>query len=184
MNTEKQILRQKFRLQRSQLLPEVRKQKDHQLFLNLIQEPEILTADLILAYASCHNEPDTWEFIRWTLEKKIPIAFPKCGQNWHMQFFLINQLEDLQAGAHDLPEPITNRKAIITKNTICIVPGIAFTKEGIRLGQGGGYYDRFLKNYPELQTIGIGYDFMIKENLPYEEHDCRMKKIITDLTED
>lgn len=180
MSIEKQILRQKFRLQRSQLPSEIRKVKDELIFEHLTQDAAIINADLILVYASTNNEPDTWEFIRWLLEQDIPVALPKCGQNWQMQFFVINRMEDLQAGAHDVPEPVTNHKALITEHTICIVPGIAFTKDGIRLGQGGGYYDRFLKNYPDLYTIGIGYDFMIQETLPCEEHDCRMSRIITD----
>lgn len=184
MHVEKRLLRQKLRLQRSQISSEIRKAKDQLLFQNLIHEPAVLNADLILAYASCNDEPDTWQFIRWALEQKKNIALPKCGQNRQMQFFVITCLEDLQAGAHDIPEPVTSQKAVITEQSVCIVPGLAFTKTGIRLGQGGGYYDRFLKQYPDLYTIGIGYDFMIQNTLPCELHDCLMQKIITDIMEE
>ena len=183
MNQEKQLLRQKFRLQRSQLPEEVRRLKDHLIFERLIQDSAVQNANLILAYASCRHEPDTWEFIRCMLKQSIPIALPKCGRNGQMQFFVITSTADLQTGAYQILEPVTNQKAVITEKTVCIVPGIAFTKDGIRLGQGGGYYDRFLKSHPELYTIGIGYDFMIQDSLPCEAHDCRMNRIITDVTE-
>jgi len=183
MSAEKNLLRQRLRLKRNQIPSEIRNLKNQQIFETLIHHPAVLKADLLLAYASCGNEPETWHFIRWALENKIPLALPKCGQNRQMQFFLISRLEDLQAGAHDIPEPVTNQKAVITEKTVCIVPALAFTRDGIRLGQGGGYYDRFLKNYPELYTIGIGYDFMLLDSLPCEAHDCQMKEIITNITE-
>ncbi len=181
MSAEKNILRQQIRLKRSQLPPEIRNLKNQKIFEALLQHSAVRQADLLLAYASCGNEPDTWNFIRWALEQQIPLALPRCEQNRQMHFFLIHHLEDLQAGLHDIPEPVTNQKAVITERTVCIVPGLAFTRTGGRLGQGGGYYDRFLKNYPELYTIGIGYDFMLLDTLPYEAHDCYMKEIITDL---
>ncbi len=184
MSAEKQILRQKMRLQRSQVPSEIRKEKDRLIFQNLIQEPAVLHADLLLAYASCGEEPDTWDFIRWGLEQKKRLALPRCEQNHQMRFFVINSLEDLQAGTHDILEPVTSQKAVLTEKSVCIVPGLAFTREGLRLGQGGGYYDRFLKNYPDLYTIGIAYDFMIQETLPCEAHDCQIQKMITDTTED
>ncbi len=180
MNKEKQILRQKIRLQRSQLSSEIRKEKDRLIFEALVQEPAVQNADVILAYASCHDEPDTWKFITWALEQKKKIALPKCGQNRQMKFLVISRLEELQAGTHDIPEPVTSQKAVITEHSVCIVPGLAFTREGCRLGQGAGYYDRFLKNYPDLYTIGICYDFMIQDALPCEVHDCQIRKIITD----
>lgn len=183
MSAEKNILRQQIRLKRSQMPSEIRNAKNQKIFQTLIQNPAVLKADLLLAYASCGNEPDTWYFIRWALERHIPLALPRCEQNRQMQFFIISRLKDLQAGAYDIPEPVTNQKAVITEKTVCIVPGLAFTKQGSRLGQGAGYYDRFLKNYPELYTIGISYDFMLLDTLPCEAHDCLIKEIITDTTE-
>lgn len=180
MSAEKKLLRQKLRLRRSQVSSEIRKEKDNLIFQHLIQDSAVQNADVLLAYASCGEETDTWQFLRWALEHDKKLALPRCGQNQQMRFFLISQIEDLQAGAHDILEPVTSQKAVITEKSVCIVPGIAFTQKGERLGQGGGYYDRFLKNYPDLYTIGIAYDFMMEETLPCEAHDFLMKKIITD----
>lgn len=180
MKAEKQLLRQDFRLQRSRISPEERTVMDKNLFQNLIHDSWIQDADLLLAFASCQGEPDTWKLIHWAFEQGKPVALPKCINGHQMLFFVISQLEDLQAGTHDIPEPITTQQAVITDKTVCIVPGIAFTREGIRLGQGGGYYDRFLKNFPEMRTIGICYECMIQPTLPCEAHDRIVSKVITD----
>ena len=180
MSAEKKLLRQELRLRRSQVSSEIRKEKDNLIFQHLMQDISVQNADLLLAYASCGDEPDTWQLIRWALAHGKKLALPKCGQNQQMRFFIIHQVEDLQAGAHDILEPVTSQKSVMTEKSVCIVPAIAFTRKGVRLGQGGGYYDRFLKGHPDLYTIGIGYDFMIEDSLPCEAHDFLMKKIITD----
>jgi len=60
-----------------------------------------------------------------------------------------------------------------------IIPGIAFTLEGLRLGQGGGYYDKYLKNY-NGKKIGICFSEQVLSDLPYEEHDIRMDYLISE----
>lgn len=64
---------------------------------------------------------------------------------------------------------------------VVIVPGVAFTTTGDRLGQGGGWYDRFL---PKLRsgtvTIGVGFEPQIVEELPTEPHDVRLDCVVTE----
>lgn len=181
---EKKLLRQKLRAQRNQLSAEARKYKDDLIFKNLIRESVVTEADLLLLYASCKGEPDTWQLIKWAWKQGKPVALPRCGEAGQMQFFVVSREEDLHTGAYAIPEPVTEQQAVMTKQTVCIVPALSFTRTGIRLGQGGGYYDRFLKKYPDLYTIGICYDMMIQAALPYEVHDCQVKNVITDIMED
>ena len=62
-----------------------------------------------------------------------------------------------------------------------IVPGLAFTATGARLGRGGGYYDRLLSRADcRAQLIGLAYDFQIIAELPVEPHDPRVHQIITE----
>ena len=59
------------------------------------------------------------------------------------------------------------------------MPGVAFTKNGLRLGRGGGYYDKFLAaNSPPI-ILGVCFDEQVLDNLPSEEHDVRMTAVIT-----
>ena len=64
---------------------------------------------------------------------------------------------------------------------VVIVPGVAFTPDGARLGQGGGWYDRFLaKVRPDCTSIGVGFDLQVVDVLPTEPHDVRLDSIVTE----
>jgi 5-formyltetrahydrofolate cyclo-ligase len=64
---------------------------------------------------------------------------------------------------------------------VVIVPGVAFTPDGARLGQGGGWYDRFLAAVrAECTSIGVGFDPQVVEMLPTEPHDIRLDSIVTE----
>lgn len=61
-----------------------------------------------------------------------------------------------------------------------LVPGLAFTSDGIRLGKGGGFYDRFLEKEPEHKTIALAYEFQIVEQIPADIHDRPVHQIVTE----
>jgi 5-formyltetrahydrofolate cyclo-ligase len=64
---------------------------------------------------------------------------------------------------------------------VVIVPGVAFAPDGARLGQGGGWYDRFLASVrPDCTSIGVGFDPQVVEVLPTEPHDIRLDSIVTE----
>lgn len=64
---------------------------------------------------------------------------------------------------------------------VVIVPGVAFTAAGDRLGQGGGWYDRFLPLLrPECVTIGVAFAEQVVDTLPVESHDVRVDHVVTD----
>ena len=61
---------------------------------------------------------------------------------------------------------------------VWIVPGLAFTRSGARMGYGGGWYDRFLaKSGPSAISIGVAYPFQIVESLPLERHDLPLSDV-------
>ncbi|MCF0205812.1 MAG: 5-formyltetrahydrofolate cyclo-ligase, partial [Bacteroidales bacterium] len=62
---------------------------------------------------------------------------------------------------------------------LIIVPGVAFDRNGNRLGRGRGYYDRFLCKYPKVEKIGICFDFQLLEEIPTEPTDIRMDKVVS-----
>jgi len=64
---------------------------------------------------------------------------------------------------------------------VVIVPGVAFTPDGGRLGQGGGWYDRFLASVrPDCTSIGVGFDAQILDVLPTEPHDVALHSVVTE----
>lgn len=63
---------------------------------------------------------------------------------------------------------------------LVIVPGLAFTSSGGRLGYGGGYYDRFLPRLaPEVPNVGVCFDEQVIDDLPVEAHDIRVRRVVS-----
>ena len=65
-------------------------------------------------------------------------------------------------------------------DVVVFVPGVAFDVRGVRLGRGGGWYDRALATCPAATRLGLGYDFQVLEQLPEDPWDVRMHAIVTD----
>ena len=67
----------------------------------------------------------------------------------------------------------------IKEADVFLVPGMAFTTSGKRLGRGGGYYDKLLCMYPETLKIGLTFNERIIEDIPTENHDISMDYVFT-----
>lgn len=179
--TDKNTLRKEYlRIRRS--LPG-KEEKDNRIFEKLISLGQIEKADLILAYASSPIEVDTRRFIEYTLKKGRKLALPVCGDDANtMCFYIIESTDCLVPGKYKgIPEPDAARcrKAEIGKNTVCLVPGLSFDKNGYRLGFGKGYYDRFLSEN-RVKTVGLCYDECMTDILPFDEHDQRISVVVTE----
>lgn len=134
-------------------------------------------AEIIFCYSAINNEVDLEMLIKHAILHNKKIAFPKVISKYEMRFFYVNSLSDMKEGYYNILEPDTSRPA--TKADLIIVPGVAFNKEGFRLGYGGGFYDRFFEENT-IYSIGVGYDFQLIENMPVMEHDKKLNQIITD----
>ncbi|MBR5165830.1 MAG: 5-formyltetrahydrofolate cyclo-ligase [Ruminococcus sp.] len=142
---------------------------------------EVAEADNVLMFASFGSEVDTWDLARKLIDINKALAYPKCGKDGVMTFHIVNDTADLKEGAYGIPEPDSSLSCPdITARTVCIVPGLAFTEKGARLGYGGGFYDRFIAAYPEITTIALAYEAMITDSLPVQEHDMTVKLIVTE----
>ena len=95
-------------------------------------------------------------------------------------FHKINSLSELKVGEYGIPEPAPSAPEIKGgEKTICIVPALAYDKDGNRLGYGGGYYDRFLSTYKGISILAI-YSFLYTDSLPTDEYDMAVHRIITE----
>jgi 5-formyltetrahydrofolate cyclo-ligase len=65
-------------------------------------------------------------------------------------------------------------------DVLFVVPGLAFDSRGVRLGRGGGWYDRMLAGYPRGSRVGFAYDFQVLADLPEDTWDLRMHAVVTD----
>ena len=137
------------------------------------------TARRIVLYHSLPDELPTVEMLNvWSGEKTL--LLPRVvGDVMDIVAF---HAGELTTGSFNIQEPTGNE--IITDfgvTDVAIIPGVAFDRNGNRLGRGKGYYDRFLSHFPGIK-IGICADFRLVDAIPAEAHDVKMDYVITPST--
>lgn len=136
-------------------------------------------ADTIYGYLPYNQEVRTWDLLAKAMADGKQVAVPKVyGEE--MKFIYITDFSQVETGYCGIPEPIDDEPVAEDKNALVLMPGLAFDKEGHRIGYGGGFYDRFLAEEPEHPTVALCYDFQIRENLPVEAFDIPVDAVIWD----
>ena len=136
--------------------------------------------DVVMVYLSAFNEPDTLKIINYLIKDNIKIVVPISNtEDYTLSLSYINDIDNLKKGAYGIYEPITITHASVDEIDIALIPGIAFSKNGDRLGFGKGYYDKFLSDFKGIK-IGLCYDFQICDEIPVSSHDIKMDAIITE----
>lgn len=176
----KNELREAMKSERRSLSPEFIKAASGNISDTIIHLPCLKNAKHIMIYLSAFKEPDTFKLIEILLGDGKEISVPISNTDTStITPSLLKSLDALKKGAYGIYEP----EEIICVPTdtidIALIPGIAFSKAGDRLGFGKGYYDRFLEEFGGVK-IGIGYDFQICDTIPVSEHDIKMDMIITE----
>lgn len=139
--------------------------------------PAFRAATTVLLYHSLKDEVDTHEFIRnWSREKRILLPVV-VGDDLELRLY--TGPEDLKPGAYDIEEPTGELFTDYADIDFIAVPGVAFDRNGNRLGRGKGYYDRLLPRIPSAYKAGICFPFQLVEEVPAEPFDIRMDEIIT-----
>ena len=150
---------------------------NNKIYYKVVQNNRIKSAKTILIYVSFNNEVDTIKIIKYFLGKKL-VAVPKIENN-EMNFYYINNVDELKMGKYHILEPITDKKVIEFKDTVSLTPGICYSKDGYRIGYGKGYYDKFYKKN-KVYSIGLCFKECILENIPHDSFDQKVNEIITD----
>ncbi len=143
---------------------------------------DVLGAKTVLTFFPVRGEPDILPLASSLLKKGITVAFPiSHKEDVRLDFRAISALDDLKLGTYKICEPTESTKTLsaFDSDTVCLVPALSFDRRGMRLGYGMGYYDRFLKNFSGI-SIGIAFSDFLVEELPAEDTDIPVLKIITE----
>ena len=171
----KKLMREKYRTIRKNI--KEKKSKDICIYNNVIESKICDNYDTILIYVSTDEEVNTLNLIDYFISKK-KVAVPKI-ENGIMNFYYINDRSELKKGYFDILEPITNNKVTDFSNAICITPGICFSKDGYRIGYGGGFYDKFFYSH-NVYSIGLCYKECLVDKIDVDEYDKKVDLVITD----
>ena len=88
-----------------------------------------------------------------------------------MKFIYFSDFTRVEKGYAGIPEPVDDGPVAQDPTALVLMPGLAFTTDGKRMGYGGGFYDKFLAAEPEHPTVALCYAFQMVEDLPTEEYD-------------
>lgn len=167
---------------------------------NLLQQNAWKAARSVALYKATQNEVDTEALLAAARRECKTVFLPRVrkGCKGEMDFTVCHGPEDLVRGAYNILEPAPSIPACIFSPAsecqpgdlvkvpppdLFIIPGVAFDKQGRRLGFGGGYYDRFLASQVLREYclfVGLAYSFQIVESLPAESWDQPVGALCTD----
>lgn len=142
----------------------------------VLQHPAIEHARTIALFASLPDEIDTSALIK-KLSQKARLVLPRISGD-NMDFYPYAP-EAMKQGYMGIAEPCGSVPVAPAEIDAMILPGVAFTAEGGRLGRGKGYYDKYLSRSGfRACTIGVCYSVQLLPTLPVEPHDKRLDEVI------
>ncbi|MEW6042637.1 MAG: 5-formyltetrahydrofolate cyclo-ligase [Thermoproteota archaeon] len=144
---------------------------------NLKKVQEYQAAKTVAAYYSIGSEVRTHDILQDILSNGKTLALPRVEDD-HLVFCKVLRFEDLEKGEFGIMEPKQNCPQIDEFDVI-LVPAIAMTKGGQRLGYGRGYYDRFLADR-KSSTIALTYSRFVVKNIPSSKNDVVIQWVVTE----
>ena len=127
-------------------------------------------AKTVYGYLPYNQEVRTTPILERALLDGKRIAIPKIYGD-EMKFIFISDLSQVELGYKGIPEPIADIPVADDPTALILMPGVAFDKQGHRIGYGGGFYDKFLEKEPEHPTVALCYGFQMMDSLETEEYD-------------
>ncbi len=140
---------------------------------------EIKNARTIFIYISYATEVHTHELIKALLDAGKTLAVPKIVDSDFMQAESFSSWEDLIPGELGILTP-GNSKPCHGPFDVALTPGLGFTLSGRRMGFGRGYYDKWFAQNKVRHKIALAYEAQLVEDIPVEETDVPMEKIVTE----
>lgn len=174
---EKKTLRDAMRRLNRAMPANERAEASERIFRQVEALPEFAAAHCVALYCALGDEPDTQAALeRWCRSKRLVV--PRV-ESEGMQFYAYDPSAMVQ-GAFGITEPGPAAKRCPPEEIdLAVVPGVAFTEAGARMGRGGGYYDRyFAQTGVRAFRVGVCYAHQLVAQLPVEPHDLFMDQII------
>lgn len=175
---EKARLRSEMRAFRKSLGAEAQQRTARLLLERLEAWPPWRQARTVMAYAAVRGEPDLGAALQALWHEGRRVVLPRCEGN-RLAALAVRGPEDLAPGCMGIPEPVEGCTAVAPEEIdLILVPGLAFDRRGGRLGQGAGYYDRFLP-CTQAFRLGVAHSGCVIGRVPADPWDCRMDAILT-----
>lgn len=178
----KDTVRRRLLAARTEMGPEHRGRAARALRDILLDQPELAMAGTVAAYASRGDEPGTGSLVYALWKRGTYVLLPRLLPDGDLDWATYEGPDSLAPGAHGILEPVAEPRGVaaIAAADVVVVPAVAVDLRGVRLGRGGGSYDRALTRVgPAIMTVAPLYDGELLDELPAEPHDQRVRAAVT-----
>jgi 5-formyltetrahydrofolate cyclo-ligase len=144
----------------------------------LLALPQVQMAGTVAAYYSIGAEPDTHGLVYALWKRGSYVLLPRLRPDMDLDWASYEGPDSLRAGPRGLTEPTEPSRGVaaVSRADLVIVPALAVDRQGVRLGRGGGSYDRALARVgPQVPTIALLYDAELLDEVPAAAHDQRVR---------
>jgi 5-formyltetrahydrofolate cyclo-ligase len=184
LRSAKKALRASVIARRDALDSETRRRDSQAITAKLLALPEYRAAGVVCAYASFGGELDTTAFCSDVVASGKRLLLPRINRPARMlELREVKSLRgDLVAGVWGIREP-AERCPIVPPSAVefLLVPGVAFTASGERLGYGGGFYDRLLSGLnAKTPRVAAAFALQVVDSIPTGPNDQRVHLIVSD----
>lgn len=154
-----------------------REEKSQNIVDKIYKLSEFNNSSSILLFSPTKTEVDISSLTKTCLDIGKTIYLPSSDK---LKISPITRNTKLFLNSYNFLEPIKPAESNPLSIDLAIIPGLTFNKDGIRLGHGGGWYDKFLGLISVGFKIGVCFSDQLTTTLPFEDHDIKMDLVITD----
>ena len=180
VDQDKAALRRRLLAARHRLSPEQRAGAGRAIRVAVLSLPQTQMAGTVAAYYSIAAEPDTHGLIYALWKRGSYVLLPVLRPDGDLDWASYEGPDSLRPGPHGLTEPAEPPRGpgAIASADLILVPALAVDHSGLRLGRGGGSYDRALTRVgDQVPTVGLIYDEELLAKVPAWPHDQRVRLI-------
>ncbi|MFT3917290.1 MAG: 5-formyltetrahydrofolate cyclo-ligase [Anaeromyxobacteraceae bacterium] len=148
----------------------------------LLAHPLLREARTVALYAALGKELDPAGAADALLARGVRVVYPRLRAGERRMAFAACPRTALVVGPLKALEPPPDAPELDGAEVdVIVVPAVAFTPDGHRLGRGGGYYDATLAAAPRARRVGLAFDLQVVPALPREDHDATVDAVVTEL---
>lgn len=179
LDSDKSALRREMLKQRLTVDPSTRNATEKAMTSLFFSSSILQKTQSVAGYLPIRGEMDIGPILASIATEDNAVALPCIGADDTMTFRRWHPGEPLREGRYRIPEPVEGETLI---PDLLLLPLLACDQKGVRLGAGGGYYDRTLSQpgYRNSYRIGVGFGFQLLPSLPSAPHDVKVHAFLSE----